>query len=95
MYWVKKNKKQKSFLNREGFSVAFSGILGIISTNLILFIFTALFFGMGYSLIVNNNKEETKLLENLQTKQYLGVGFFVIGLLPWIRYFFTKFLIEA
>jgi len=46
-------------------------------------------------MIINNNKEGTKPLEDLQTKQYLGVGFCLIGLLPWLRYFFAGFLIEA
>ena len=95
MYMVNKNKIKKSFLNKEVFSIAFSGILGIISANLILAIFSALFFGIGYSMIINNNKEGTKPLEDLQTKQYLGVGFCLIGLLPWLRYFFAGFLIEA
>ena len=46
-------------------------------------------------MIINYNKEGTKPLEDLQTKQYLGVGFCLIGLLPWLRYFFAGFLIEA
>ena len=46
-------------------------------------------------MIINNNKKGTKPLEDLQTKQYIGVGLCILGLLPWLRYFFAGFLFEA
>ena len=92
---AKKNKTKKSFLNKEIFSIAFSGILGVLTANIILGIFSAIFFGIGYYLIINNNKKGTKPLEDLQKEQYIGAVFCVIGLLPWLRYFFAGFLIEA
>ena len=79
----------------EIFSLAFSGILGVLVANLALGIFSAIFFGIGYYLIINNNKKGTKPLEDLQKEQYIGAVFCVIGLLPWLRYFFAGFLIEA
>tara|TARA_Y100000389_G_scaffold201257_1_gene243495 strand:+ start:258 stop:578 length:321 start_codon:yes stop_codon:yes gene_type:complete len=92
--WAKKGTKN-SFFNRDIFSVAFSGFLGIMSANLVLGLLSAIFFGLGYYMIINNNKKGTKLLEDLQTEQYIGVGFCFIGLLPWLRYFFAGFLLEA
>ena len=62
---------------------------------MIIGLYSALFVGIGYYLIQKYNKENTKLFNELQTGQYLGIVLAFLGLLPWIQYFFISFMIEG
>jgi len=52
-------------------------------------------FALGYYLIVKYNKPGTKLFKDLQPMQYVGIVLCVLGVLPFIQYFFMGFLFDA
>lgn len=52
-------------------------------------------FGIGYYLITKYNKPGTKLLNDIQPMQYVGILFCILGLLPFIQYFFMGMLFNA
>jgi hypothetical protein len=52
-------------------------------------------FGLGYYLIVKYNKPGTKLFKELQPMQYVGIVLCLLGVLPFIQYFFMGFLFDA
>ena len=93
----KKNKNKNELANV--FKFAFAGVggafLGGTLVIMLVGLFSLFFCGIGYYLIVKNNKENTKPFEDLQREQYLGAFLFMIGLLPWMRYFFMGFLFNA
>ena len=94
----KKNKNNKNEL-ANFFKFAFAGgagaFLGGTLVIMLVGLFSLFFCGIGYYLIVKNNKENTKPFEDLQKEQYFGAFLFMIGLLPWMRYFFMGFLFNA
>lgn len=77
------------------FSHVFAGVLGGLSAFAALGLFSAIFFGIGYYLIMHYNKKDTKPFEELQVGQYVGIFFCIIACIPWIQYFFMGFLSEA
>ncbi len=95
---VKQNRKKRTELGNI-FKLAFMGasgaVLGGTLGYILLGLFSLIFCGVGYYLIVENNKPNTKPFEDLEKEQYLGVFIFSIGLLPWIRYFFISFMLSA
>lgn len=52
-------------------------------------------FGIGYYIIQKYNKPGTPLLKDIQPMQYLGIFLCVLGVLPFIQYFFMGFLFNA
>ena len=52
-------------------------------------------FALGYYLIVKYNKPGTKLFKDLQPMQYVGIVLCLLGILPFIQYFFMGFLFDA
>ena len=86
-------KKTSSFMDT--FKHLFAGVLGGMSAFAALGLFSAIFFGLGYYLIMNYNKKDTKYLEELQWGQYVGILFCIIACLPWFHYFFMGFLSHA
>ena len=58
-------------------------------------LFSAIFIGLGYYIIISNNKKNTKILEGLHGIQYFGLVLCIIGSLPWLQYFFIAFFSEA
>ena len=77
------------------FRDVFSGVLGGMSAMMVVGLFSLIFFGAGYHLVIENNKKGTKPFEEIQQEQYFGALLCIIGALPWIQYFFMGFLAEA
>ena len=72
-----------------------AGTGGFLTAYILLGLFTVIFFGIGYYIINKYNKKGTKLLKDIQSMQYLGIILCIIGMLPYIQYFFMGFLGEA
>ena len=79
----------------ETFKHVFVAIFGIVSAYTIIGLYSSFFIGIGYFIIQKYNKPNTKLLKDLQNKQYLGIIFVFLGLLPFMQYFFMSFAIEG
>jgi hypothetical protein len=77
------------------FKLVFGAMLGAMSAQILVALFSLFFIGIGMSIIVSFNKKDTELFKELQTGQYVGIVICCIGLLPWIQYFFFGFLSEA
>jgi hypothetical protein len=90
---VKKNKISNPFLDI--FKLFFVGTFGVISAYAVVGLYSAIFTGIGYYILDRYNKQNTKLLDDLQTEQYIGLVFCFLGLLPWIQYFFMSFMVEG
>jgi len=88
-----KSKISNPFLNM--FKYAFVGMFGIMSAYAVIGLYSAIFVGIGYYLLDKYNKPNTKLLDELQTGQYVGLVFAFLGLLPFIQYFFVSFMFEG
>lgn len=77
------------------FASVFQGVLGGIAAIALVGVICITFFALGYYLIVTYNKKGTKLFEDIQPMQYLGILLCFIGCLPFIQYFFFGFLSDA
>ena len=73
----------------------FAGVLGGFSALAALSLFSAIFIGVGYYIIISNNKKGTKLFEELHGIQYFGLVLCIIGSLPWLQYLFIGFFSNA
>ena len=89
--------KSKSFNNPllNTFKHVFVAMFGYMSAYMVIGLYSALFVGTGYYIIQQYNKPNTKLLDELQTGQYVGIVLARLGLLPWIQYFFMSFMFEG
>ena len=89
--------KSKSFSNPllNTFKHVFVAMFGYISAFVVIGLYSALFVGTGYYIIQQYNKPNTKLFDELQTGQYVGIALAILGLLPWIQYFFMSFMFEG
>ena len=81
--------------NKNLFMTILSGTGGFLAAYIILGLLVTIFFGSGYYLIKKHNKKNTKLLKEIQPMQYLGILLCIIGMLPFIKYFFAGFLMEG
>lgn len=81
--------------NKNIFMAILSGTGGFLTAYIILGLLVTVFFGSGYYLIKKHNKKNTKLLKEIQPMQYLGILLCIIGMLPFIKYFFAGFLMEG
>jgi uncharacterized membrane protein (Fun14 family) len=88
-------KANLNFPFMEMIKLGISLTLGSVSVWLLICIYTLTFLGIGYYLLVNFNKENTDLLEELQLGQYIGIILCIFGLLPFFQYFFMGFLLEG
>jgi len=70
------------------FKLAFGGTLGYMSAYALVGLFSLVFVGIGFAIISKFNKKDTKLFEDLQPMQYVGIVICCIGLIPWLQYFF-------
>ena len=77
------------------FKTFFAGGLGFISAYALIGLFSITFLSIGLYLITTYNKENTKLLKDLQPMQYVGIVFCIIGCLPFMQYFMMGFLYEG
>tara|TARA_Y100000389_G_C17100213_1_gene335543 strand:+ start:188 stop:502 length:315 start_codon:yes stop_codon:yes gene_type:complete len=92
---MKKVIKNNSMLRI--FKFALGGMLGVISAQVLISLFSIVFIGIGFIIIYKFNKKdennkETKLFEDIQPIQYIGIVLCLIGLLPWIQYLFIGFM---
>tara|TARA_B100000401_G_scaffold104308_1_gene67596 strand:- start:12299 stop:12607 length:309 start_codon:yes stop_codon:yes gene_type:complete len=92
---AKKNKSELMDIFKFAFVGGTGAFLGGALAFTLVGLFSLFFCGIGYYLIVKNNKKNTKPFEDLQTEQYFGAFLFSIGLLPWVRFFFMGFLLNA
>lgn len=77
------------------FKHVFVAMFGITSAYMVIGLYSLIFTGIGYYLLKTYNKPNTKLLDDLQTEQYVGLVFAFLGLLPFIQYFFMSFMVEG
>ena len=77
------------------FKTALGGMLGIMSAYVLVGLYSLLFVGIGYYIMIKNNKEGTKTFEDLQPLQYVGIVLCGLGLLPWLQYLFFGFMSSA
>ena len=87
--------KSNSNLSNVIFASAFNGVLGGVAAMALIGLVCFVFFALGYYLIVTYNKKGTKLFEDIQPMQYLGILVCFIGCIPFIQYFFFGFLSNA
>jgi uncharacterized membrane protein YfcA len=92
---AKKDKNVLINFFKLAFTGALGGFLGVTVIYFFIGLFSVFFCVLGYYLVIKNNKKNTKPFEDLQKEQYLGAVLFFIGLLPWIRYFFISFMLNA
>jgi len=76
-------------------SLIFGGILTGFAAVALVGLVCVVLFGLGYYLIVKYNKPGTKLFKDIQPMQYVGIVLCILGLLPFIQYFFMGFLFSA
>ena len=90
---------KKNILGKNAFLQLFAGVIvavfGVVSAYIIIGLYSAILVSTGYYIIENNNKPDTKLLDELQGAQYAGLFIAFLGLLPWIQYFFMSFMVEG
>ena len=77
------------------FKHLFVAVFGVMSAYIIIALYSVLFVGIGYFIIQKYNKPDTKLFDELQTGQYVGIVLAGLGLLPWMQYFFMSFMMEG
>lgn len=77
------------------FKGVFVGVFGAVSAYMVIAFYSITFVGIGYYLLKTYNKPNTKLMDELQTGQYVGIIFCILGLLPYMQYFFGGFLFEG
>ena len=79
-----------SAFNKSPFFTIFKGAaatsFGFMAAEIVQALYVIFFWLIGYHLLKTYNKENTELLEELQTGQYVGIAFFVIGALPFLYY---------
>ena len=73
----------------------FSGVLGGFSALIAVSLFSVIFIGLGYYIIISNNKKDNISFNNLHGIQYLGLILCIIGSLPWLQYLFIGFFSNA
>ena len=76
-------------------SLLFGGIFAGFAAVAVIGLICLTLFGIGYYIIQKYNKPGTPLLKDLQPMQYLGIFLCVLGVLPFIQYFFMGFLFNA
>jgi len=69
--------------------------IGSISATALIALYSVVFLGLGWFMLVNFNKEDTELFKELQIGQYFGIFFCFLGLLPFLQYFIISFLFEG
>ncbi len=77
------------------FSTVFAGVFGGVAAMAVIGLGCTLLFLVGMYLIRHYNKKGTKLFEELQPMQILGIVLCVLSFLPFLQYFFMGFLANA
>tara|TARA_B100001250_G_C19746880_1_gene765792 strand:+ start:426 stop:743 length:318 start_codon:yes stop_codon:yes gene_type:complete len=93
-----RKSKSKSFgFMKTFFAGAFSAVGGYMAMMTAISLYTLLIAGSGYYLVKSNNKkstdgQETPLFKDMSALQYFGAFLMVIGLAPFMVYFFQAFM---
>jgi hypothetical protein len=94
MYMAK--RKSTSMSPIQGYAMAgFGGVLGGLGAMALVGLVCITLFGIGYYLITTYNKPGTKLFQDIQPMQYVGIVLCGLACLPFIQYFFLGFLANA
>ena len=73
---------------KQGFSLG----IGALASSIIISAIAFALLLVGFHLVKQNNKENTKYTEDIQPGQYLGFVLMFIGILPFIRYLIFYFI---
>ena len=97
-----KSSKSKSSFQMFGvmktfFAGAFGAVGGYMAMMTVISLYTLLIAGSGYYLVKSNNKKskdgkETPLFRDMTALQYFGALLMVLGLAPFMVYFFQAFM---
>lgn len=90
-----KNKSSISIPFFDIFKYAFVGTFGVMSAYILVALYSLIFVSIGLYLINKYNKKNTETFKQLQFGQYVGIVFIILGLLPYIQYFFISLMIEG
>ena len=77
-------KFKKKDLVKTGFWTSIGAYMGFKVTETILAIIIIILLLIGYYFVDKYNKEDTKLLREIQTGQYIGFFFWAIAVLPFL-----------
>ena len=86
----KKGKYKSMFIDAA--TMGAGTVTGFIAGFLPWVLWSLFFLFLGWPLIKNNNIPGTKLFKDIQTQQWVGIVLSVIGLLPWLEFFFIPFV---
>ena len=90
-----KNKSSISIPFFDMFKYAFVGTFGVRSAYILVALYSLIFVSIGLYLINKYNKKNTETFKQLQYGQYVGIVFIILGLLPYLQYFFISLMIEG
>ena len=90
-----KNKSSISIPFFDMFKYAFVGTFGVMSAYILVALYSLIFVSIGLYLINKYNKKNTETFKQLQFGQYVGIVFIILGLLPYLQYFFISLMIEG
>lgn len=71
---------------------AFVGMLGFMAAMTLVGAMSFVFFMLGWTIVLEFNKEGTNTLEDLQPMQYFGLFICAIACMPFIQFFFQGVL---
>ena len=91
----KKSLKGGDSLYTMIFKGFFAGALGGILAAALIGIICLILFATGLYIIKTYNKPKSKLFQDIQSMQYVGIVLCLLGLAPFIRYFFFGILSSA
>jgi hypothetical protein len=77
------------------FKYALVGTFGAISAYILVALYSLFFVSIGFYLVNRFNKKNTELFKELQFGQYVGIVFIILGLLPYVQYFFISLMVEG
>ena len=104
-----KNKSSISIPFFDVFKYGLVGTFGAISAYILVALYSLFFVGIGFYLINRFNKKNneeafnvggqckknTEHFKELQFGQYVGIVFIILGLLPYVQYFFISLMIQG
>jgi hypothetical protein len=95
MYMAKIKKLGNSRVGGGVFANVFEGVIGGMAAMAVVGLACITLFAIGFYLIKHYNKPGTKLFQDLQPMQILGIVLCFLACLPFIQYFFLGFLADA
>ena len=90
---TKKGSKKQGVITK-WFKIAFGGSAGLAmgstAVEMAMGLFSIIFGLIGFYFIDKHNTENTKLLQEINEDQYIGIFFRLIAFLPWISVLFSS-----